>query len=111
MPDAMPVAAWLLQAAPSLVTGAAFAAVYAVFLARVHEDAKRRLARFLRRRRALERVESWYPGERLSPSSLVAARARIAAERRALESAGILRGLPGNPTSPPRHEVTKKESS
>jgi hypothetical protein len=99
LPEAMPVAAWLLQAAPSLVTGAAFAAVYAVFLARVHDDAKRRLARFMRRRRALERIESWYPGERLIPSSLAAARARIAAERRALEHAGILTPHPAR-TSP-----------
>lgn len=90
MPEAMPVAAWLLQAAPSLVTGAAFATIYVVFLARVHDDAKRRLARFLRRRRALDRVESWYPKERLIPISLAAARARIEAERRALERAGIL---------------------
>lgn len=87
----MPVAAWLVEAAPSLVTGAAFAVVYAVFLARVHDDARRSLARFIRRRRALERVESWYPPERLLPVSVADARSRLAAERRALERSGILR--------------------
>ena len=89
--DGTPVAAWLVEAGPSLGLAFAFAAVYAVYLARVHVDARRRVSRFLRRRRALERVESWYPEGRLLPSSLIDARARLAAERRALERAGIFR--------------------
>ena len=95
MIDATPVAAWLIQAAPSLAVAAAFAAAYVVFLERVYSDARRRLARYARRRRALERVESWYPGEKLVPVSLAAARSTLAAERRSLERAGILR--PGGP--------------
>ena len=87
----MRVADWLLHAAPSLLWGAVFVLVYAVFLAGVHSDARRRLQRFIRRCRALERVESWYPDERLVPVGLVAARSRLAAERRALEREGILR--------------------
>ncbi|HEY3225978.1 MAG TPA: hypothetical protein VGK61_03145 [Planctomycetota bacterium] len=89
--DGTPVAAWLIEAAPSAGVALAFAAVYAVYLARVHFDARRRVSRFLRRRRALERVETWYPEGRLLPSSLIAARARLAAERRALVRAGIFR--------------------
>jgi hypothetical protein len=94
--DALPVAAWLLLAAPSLLIGAGFAFVYVMFLSGVHEDAKRRVARFLRRRRALDRIEAWYPPERLVPLGLAAARARMASERRALERAGIL-----SPRRPP----------
>lgn len=89
--DGTPVAAWLVEAAPSLGVAFAFMAVYAVYLARVHVDARRRVSRFLRRRRALERVESWYPEGRLLPASLIAARERLADERRALERAGIFR--------------------
>lgn len=80
-----------MEAAPSLGVAAGFAAVYVVFLARVHSDARDRLGRFARRQRALERVESWYPRERLLPTSLVAARSRLAAERRSLERMGVLR--------------------
>jgi hypothetical protein len=69
----------------------AFAAVYAFYLARVYLDARRRVLRFVRRRRALKRVEVWYPEGRLAPHALIAARERMAAERRALERAGILR--------------------
>jgi len=86
-----PVAAWLIEAAPSLGVALAFAAVYATYLARVYVDARRRVLRFVRRRRALERVECWYPEGRLAPRSLIAARERIAAERRSLVRAGILR--------------------
>lgn len=81
----------MVEAAPSLILGVIFAFVYIVFLARVHSDARRLLMRFARRRRALQRIESWYPVERLVPASLVAARSRLAAERRSLERAGILR--------------------
>ena len=93
--DGTPVAAWLVEAAPAAGVAIAFVGVYAVYLARIHFDARRRVVRFLRRRRALERVESWYPEGRLLPSSLIAARARLAAERRSLERAGIFR--PGDP--------------
>lgn len=99
--DGTPVAAWLIEAAPSLGVALAFAAVYAVYLARVHVDARRRVSRFVRRRRALERVESWYPEGRLLPSTLIAARARLAAERRALERAGIFR-----PAAPGRNRAS-----
>lgn len=94
----MPVADWLLDAAPSLVIAAGFAAVYVVFLAGVHAEARGRLGRYARRRRALERVESWYPRERLLPASVVDARSRLARERNELERAGILR----RPTDRPR---------
>jgi hypothetical protein len=93
----MPVADWLLEAAPSLIWGAVCALVYAIFLAGVHSEARRRLRRFVQRRRALERVESWYPRERLLPASVIDARSRLAAERRDLERAGILRRDPGPP--------------
>jgi len=93
----MPIVAWLIEAAPSLAVAACFVAVYVVFLARVHSDARGRLGRHARRRRALDRVESWYPKERLLPLSLVAARSRLAAERRDLERAGILRPVPAPP--------------
>ena len=91
----MPVVSWLIEVAPSLAVAFAFASVYVVFLARVHADARRRLGRYARRRRALERVESWYPRERLLPASVIDARSRLAAERRDLERAGILRRDPG----------------
>jgi len=84
-------AAWLSEAAPSLGIALAFAAVYATYLARVYIDARRRVLRFVRRRRALERVEWWYPEGRLVPRSLIAARDRLAAEQRSLQRAGILR--------------------
>ncbi len=93
----MPVTDWLLEAAPSLIIAAGFAAVYVVFLAGVHSEARRRLRRFAQRRRALERVESWYPRERLLPASVIDARSRLAAERRDLERAGILRRDPDPP--------------
>src|SRR5262245_53180685 len=49
--EATPVAAWLLEIVPSLATGAAFAMIYAVFLAGVYAEARRLLDRFDRRRR------------------------------------------------------------
>jgi len=93
----IPVPDWLLEAAPSLLWSAGFVLVYVIFLEGVYADARRRLIRFSRRRRALERVESWYPTERLLPLSLVDARTRLAAERRALERDGILRTTPSSP--------------
>ena len=84
-----------MSALPALAVAALFATVYVVFLAGVHADARFKLGRFKRRHKALERVESWYPRERLIPSGLVAARSRLAAERRVLERAGVLRRRSG----------------
>jgi hypothetical protein len=95
----------LTDAAPSLLWAAVFVLVYVVFLAGVHSDARRRLQRFVQRRRALERVESWYPEERLVPVGLVAARSRLAAERRALERDGILRPTYGRASAPAKTRV------
>lgn len=93
--EATPAASWLVAALPTLAVAALFATVYVVFLAGVHADARLRLGRFKKRRKALERVESWYPRERLVPSGLVAARSKLAAERRGLEKAGVLRRRSG----------------
>jgi len=93
--EATPAADWLLGVLPALAVAALFVAVYVVYLDAVHADARFRLGRFKRRHKALERVESWYPRERLIPAGLVAARSRLAAERRVLERAGVLRRRSG----------------
>jgi hypothetical protein len=89
--EATPVAAWLLEVLPPFFLGAIFAAAYALYLGGVYAEARRLVERFNRRRRALERVEWWYPEGRVIPAPVAAARSRLDAERRALERAGILR--------------------